>query len=169
MAVDPSAHDPVAAGAGGASGRTLPPAIHRLLRAAWVPPVVCGVAMVALAGLATFAHASRWTIGPWRDAPLGIVLACGAVLAGAATARAWAGYWGVVASAAGAFVVTQLMAMVGPGGDVLISAQPLGYAWLVVAPAATVGVAFAPAHWFTDPPDPNQDHPDDEPDLPPSG
>ncbi|MDR1295518.1 MAG: hypothetical protein LBK59_11325, partial [Bifidobacteriaceae bacterium] len=122
------------------------------LRAAWVAPVTSGLGMVVLAGLATFAHASRWTLGPWRDAPLGIVLACAAVLAGATTVRAWAGYWGVVAAAVGAFAITQVMAMMGPGGDVLISAQPLGHAWLALAPAASVAVAFAPARWFADPP-----------------
>lgn len=116
-----------------------------------LPPVTCGLAMAVLGGIATFSHSSRWSIGPWQDIPAGIVLACALVVAGALTARAWAGYWGNVAAAAGVFAITQAMSAVGPGGDVLIPALPLGYTWLVLAPTLTVAVAFLPRRWFARP------------------
>jgi hypothetical protein len=117
---------------------------------AWWRPLACGAGGVALGAAGTLVHAATWTIGPWQDAPLGIVLAGAAVAALALTARAWAGYWGMVAVALGAFAVTQAMSAVGPGGDVLIPARPVGYAWLILAGALPVAVAFAPRRWVAD-------------------
>jgi hypothetical protein len=100
-----------------------------------------------------------------------MVLAGALVMAAAIAARAWAGYWGVVAAAVGAFVATQAAALAGPGGDVLIPAQSLGYLWLVLAPTLPVVVAFAPRRWFADAPEPigelNASHP--LPPEPPGG
>lgn len=83
--------------------------------------------------------------------PFGLGLAFLTVLVAAVLARAWAGLPGMVSLGLGLVTLVGLLALRGPGGDVLIAADPVGYAWyggaLVVALAG-----LAPATWFSDQP-----------------
>lgn len=83
--------------------------------------------------------------------PMGVTLALVIVAAAGVMVRAWAGPRGVVALGVGLVVVVALMGRSGPGGDVLIAAQPVGYVWytgvLVVA-----AVGLLPRRWFSDEP-----------------
>jgi hypothetical protein len=83
--------------------------------------------------------------------PVGIVLGALGVLAVSVAMRAWAGMGGVVGAVVGAFLATQLAAQMGPGGDVLIQGDILGYTWLILAPVMGVVAAFAPRQWFVAP------------------
>lgn len=94
----------------------------------------------ALVGL-TGTGVHRWQ-QPW-----GLVLALVSVLAAAVLVRAWTGWTGMLALALGVFGAVSLLGQAGPGGDVVVAAQPVGYAWylggLVVALAG-----LAPRRWF---------------------
>jgi hypothetical protein len=62
--------------------------------------------------------------------------------------RAWLGMPGLVAYALGWLAAVQLLALSGPGGDVLLPAQPLSYAWMFGGFAMVAVAAFAPRRWF---------------------
>lgn len=83
--------------------------------------------------------------------PWGIALALILVFSAAAMVRAWARAPGVVALGVAVALTVLTMSRLGPGGDVLVTAQPVGYAWLgsVVAVAA---VTLLPRRWFSDEP-----------------
>jgi hypothetical protein len=87
----------------------------------------------------------RWT-EPW-----GLVIALVIVLVGGALGRAWTGWLGIFAVGMGVATATGLLGTSGPGGDVIIAAQPIGYVWfggaLVVALAGVL-----PCGWFSDAP-----------------
>jgi len=80
--------------------------------------------------------------------PWGLLLALGTVLAGGVLARAWTGWSGMFALAMGVATAVAVLGQSGPGGDVLIAAEPIGYVWyggaLVVALAGAL-----PARWFS--------------------
>lgn len=82
--------------------------------------------------------------------PVALVLAIAAVLAGSVMARAWIGFGGVLAFGAGWFVVTQVLALKGPGGDILMPAQWPTIAWLVGGSLMIVVACFTPRKWFTE-------------------
>ena len=83
--------------------------------------------------------------------PLGLGLALLTVLAGALLARAWIGWTGMLALAMGVVTAVGVLGTGGPGGDVLIVADALGYTWY--AGGLVVGLAgLAPSRWFSDRP-----------------
>lgn len=81
--------------------------------------------------------------------PWGLALALLMVLAGGILARAWTGWVGMFALAMGVATSVAVLGQSGPGGDVLVAAQPIGYVWyggaLVVAVAGLL-----PARWFAE-------------------
>ena len=83
--------------------------------------------------------------------PGGLLLALLMVFSAAVLARAWSGWAGMLALALTLVTVVGVLAVRGPGGDVLVAAEPLGYVWyasgLVVALAA-----FVPRRWLSDRP-----------------
>jgi hypothetical protein len=83
--------------------------------------------------------------------PWGIALALLTVFSAAVMARAWARRSGVVALGAALVLTILAMGVVGPGGDVIIAAQPVGYAWLASVVAVAV-VGLLPRRWFSDEP-----------------
>ncbi|MGO1315456.1 MAG: DUF6113 family protein [Cellulomonadaceae bacterium] len=107
----------------------------------WAAAVLLG-AVVGVVG--TFTHRSV--------EPLGLVLAFAAVLSAAVWMRAWAGLGGVLALGLGWVAAVQVLALAGPGGDVLVPAQPLGYLWVYGGLVFVVAAAFAPRRWFEHPP-----------------
>ncbi|WP_193311427.1 PIG-L family deacetylase [Georgenia satyanarayanai] len=109
-----------------------------------------GVLVSVLAGLVmgalgTVVH--RFTLD---GLPAGIVLGLAGVLAAAVAARAIAGGGGLLLAALAAVGVTQAMAFLRPGGDVLVTNEVISYAWLFGAPLACVAAALLPARWFGD-------------------
>lgn len=83
--------------------------------------------------------------------PWGVLLALLIVFSAAIMARAWAGTPGVLSLGGGLLLTVAAMAGLGPGGDVVIAAQPVGYAWL--AGVLMVGAAgLLPRSWFSDEP-----------------
>ncbi|WP_454084626.1 PIG-L family deacetylase [Georgenia sp. Marseille-Q6866] len=109
-----------------------------------------GVLVSLLAGLVmgalgTVVH--RFTL---EGFPVGIVLGLAGVLAAAVAARAIAGGGGLLLAALAVVGVTQAMAFLRPGGDVLVTDEAIGYVWLFGAPVACVLAALLPARWFGD-------------------
>ena len=80
--------------------------------------------------------------------PWGLVLALAAVAAASVLARAYAGLPGLVAFGIGWVAVVEAMRRVGPGGDVLVRAQPVGYIWIFGGMAVVAAASFAPKRWF---------------------
>lgn len=81
--------------------------------------------------------------------PWGLVLALVVVASAGVLVRAWAGVRGMLLLAALLAATVVVMGRPGPGGDLLIVAQPVGYVWyasvLVVA-----AVGLLPRRWFSD-------------------
>ncbi len=86
----------------------------------------------------------------WRE-PWGLVAALVIVLVGGALGRAWTGWVGVFAVGMGVAAATGLLGTSGPGGDVIVAAQPIGYVWFGGA-VVVVLAAFLPRRWFSDEP-----------------
>lgn len=105
---------------------------------AWVGGAVAFVAAAALAGLGTVWHHALVTVGSLGRLPVGLALGVLALAGLTVFVRAWRGFAGVMGAVAGAFLVTQVLAQVGPGGDVLIQGDAVGYAWMVAAPLAAL-------------------------------
>ncbi|WP_372593318.1 hypothetical protein [Actinotalea sp.] len=85
----------------------------------------------------------RW-MQPW-----GLIGALVLVLVGGVLGRAWTGSAGVLAVGLGVVTVTGLIGGGGPGGDVIIAAQPIGYLWFAGA-IVVAGAAFLPRRWFSE-------------------
>lgn len=102
-----------------------------------------GLIGVVIAFVGTGIHRAK---PPW-----GLVLALVIVVSGGVLARAWAGWAGMLALALGLVTAVGVLGLRGPGGDVLIPAQPIGYVWY--AGAAAVALAgLLPDRWFSDRP-----------------
>ncbi|MEU2199606.1 DUF6113 family protein [Isoptericola sp. NPDC019482] len=107
---------------------------------------VLAVALGAVVGvLGTVAHRTQW-----QDLPVGIVLALAITLSTAVLCRAWAGLGPLLAAGAGWVVAVQVLAVAGPGGDVLVPAQPVGLVWTYGGLAMFLVAAFLPRSWFSD-------------------
>lgn len=83
--------------------------------------------------------------------PWGVALALVTVFSAAVMTRAWARWPGVIALGAMVTVTIITMSRLGPGGDVLVADEPVGYAWLGSV-AAVAAVAVLPRRWFSDEP-----------------
>ena len=106
------------------------------------------VAVAAGAGLVmgmlgTVVH--RYSIEGW---PVGVVIALLGVLAAAVAARALGGGGGLLVAAIAVVLITQAMAFLRPGGDILVTDEVISYVWLFGAPAACVLAAVLPRSWF---------------------
>jgi len=97
----------------------------------------------------------RWT-PPW-----GLVAALVVVLVGGALGRAWSGWLGVFAVGMGVATATGLLGTSGPGGDVIIAAQPIGYLWFGSGLVAVLA-GLLPRRWFADEPAGRQGSPGGE-------
>lgn len=104
---------------------------------------LCALLTGALVGLlGTVAH-RQWM--PWI-----LLVALVAVAVGGVLVRAWLGGPGVVAYGVGWLVVVQVLALVGPGGDIVLPAQISTYAWMIGGAAMIGAAACAPRKWFLD-------------------
>jgi hypothetical protein len=113
-----------------------------------VARTVLALALGAVVGvLGTVAHRTQW-----NDLPVGIVLALAITLSTAVLCRAWAGMGPLLAAGAGWVVAVQVLAVAGPGGDVLVPAQPVGLVWTYGGLAMFLVAAFLPRSWFSDRP-----------------
>lgn len=84
-----------------------------------------------------------------RALPWGLALALAAVVAVGIMARAWGGGSTVLAAGLGVVSAVTLLGGRGPGGDVLLPADAVGWVWY--AGAALVAVAYlVPRSWFSD-------------------
>lgn len=114
--------------------------------------VVGRVVLAVLLGLVmgvlgTVAHRTTWL-----DLPVGLVLALALTLSTAVLSRAWSGLGTMLAAGAGWLVGVQVLSLAGPGGDVLVPAQPVGMIWTYGGLAMFVVAAFLPSSWFSDRP-----------------
>jgi hypothetical protein len=97
----------------------------------------------------TVAH--RYRLGEIR-LPLGVIGGLLLLFLAGVACRAWAGYLGLLGFGLGWVVVVQLMAINGPGGDLLIASGTLGYVWIYGGLAVIGIVAFLANSWFSDRP-----------------
>lgn len=86
--------------------------------------------------------------------PVGLVAAFATVLVGAVLARAVGDGVGVFWYGLTVFLTVLFMTYYVPGGDVLLTSQPVSYAWLLGTPAAAAAVALTPRSWYADAPVP---------------
>ena len=83
--------------------------------------------------------------------PSGLLLAYLTVLTAAVLVRAWARAAGMVVLALAVLATVLAMAFVRPGGDVVVAADAVGYAWLAGA-AVVVLAGLLPRRLFSDSP-----------------
>ncbi|MDR0593917.1 MAG: hypothetical protein LBG60_11805 [Bifidobacteriaceae bacterium] len=108
----------------------------------------CGLVSGLVTGLLGIWHRAGVRLGPVDFFPLGLVVAVAGVLGWALASRAMAGLVGAFGAAVGAFAASQLSALPGPGGDLLIQGDLNGFAWAILAPFTAMAVAFLPRRWF---------------------
>lgn len=96
--------------------------------------------VVALGAAVAIVGAVGYRSAPWWGVALSIAL----VLVAALFSRAWLGWGGLVAWVTPWMILTFLFAQTGPGGDTLIAADALGYAWLIGATVMVLVVALIP-------------------------
>ena len=132
---------------GGGAPDPLPPAQlggrSSVLRAARF-----GLGGALLGVLGTFQHNVVVEIGPWKTAPLGIALVFVAVAAYSLWTRAVAGIGCYFTQAIALFAVSELLTLLGPGGDVLVPSTSRSYAWLIGALIIPLWIAVMPRRWF---------------------
>lgn len=97
-------------------------------------------AVIGLIGSFMFRSASPW----------GLVVACAALVTTAVLARSWAHTAGVVCLGLGWIVMVQILALEGPGGDVVIPAQPISYVWVYGGVVFILAALVLPKSWFRD-------------------
>ena len=86
----------------------------------------------------------------WQQ-PWGLLGALAIVVVAGALGRAWTGWVGVVGVGLGVATATGVLGTSGPGGDVVVAAQPVGYLWFAGA-AVVVLAGLLPRRWFSDDP-----------------
>ena len=64
--------------------------------------------------------------------------------------RAWLGGGGLIPYGIGWLVMVQVFAAQGPGGDIILPAQPVSYVWMLGGMVMIGVAAFAPRQWFVD-------------------
>lgn len=109
---------------------------------------LASVALGVVAGvLGTVTHRTTW-----YDLPVGLAVGMALTVSVAVVCRAWSGFGALLACGAGWLVAVQVLAVTGPGGDVLVPAQPVGLWWTYGGLVVLVVAAFLPRSWFTDRP-----------------
>jgi len=103
--------------------------------------VVGSIVLGAL--VATFGTLVHRQWAPWM-----LVAALVATLAGGMWMRSWRGSVASAGYLVGWGVVSQVLAGGGPGGNVLIGAQPVGYVWLYGGIVAALAPLVLPRRWF---------------------
>lgn len=83
--------------------------------------------------------------------PLGLALALLVVVVAGVLTRAWAGPAGMFVLAMTIAGSVAVLGAGGPGGDVLIAGDALGYVWYCGAAVVSLA-ALAPRRWFSDQP-----------------
>lgn len=83
--------------------------------------------------------------------PVGLILALSIAASAGVLARAWTRWPGVVLLAAAVLAVLLVVNFVRPGGDVVIAAQPVGYAWFGSA-LVVLATLLLPRRWFSERP-----------------
>lgn len=83
--------------------------------------------------------------------PWGLVMALVMVVLAAVLARAWSGAVGVLVTGLGVVTTVSVLGTAGPGGDVLVVADLVGYVWFAGALASVLALV-APRSWFADAP-----------------
>ncbi|WP_277208986.1 DUF6113 family protein [Isoptericola croceus] len=130
-----------------------PPAPHHAQPTSFRTP---GRTLVGRAVLALLLGAAVGVIGTvahraqWAGLPTGLVLALMLTLSAAVLCRAWSGTLTLLTCGAGWLVAVQVLAATGPGGDVLVPAQDVGYVWTYGGLVLVAAAAFLPRSWFTD-------------------
>lgn len=90
--------------------------------------------------------------------PWGLVLAYLMVFSAAVLARAWASTRAYLSMGAGLTTMLAALAFWRPGGDVLVTDEPVGWAW-IVAPVVVALAGALPRGLFSDRPlNPRRDH-----------
>lgn len=103
--------------------------------------LACLLLGVVVGGVGTVMHRS---VAPW-----GLVLGLFVLVSAGLFARAWEGWGGTGALAAGWYLAVMTMWVEGPGGDVLVPALgPWGTLWILGGTAALAAPLLAPARWF---------------------
>lgn len=114
--------------------------------------VACALVGVLVGLVGTVAHRAHLLMDLPGGVGAGIVLALLAVLAAGILSRAWGGLAGLLGLGIGWVVVVQLLSLEGPGGDVLVPSEPVGYVWIYGGLLVVAAVAFLPRSWFSDRP-----------------
>ncbi|GAA1972706.1 hypothetical protein GCM10009718_05750 [Isoptericola halotolerans] len=115
-----------------------------------------GRALAGRAVLALLLGAAVGVIGTvahrveWAGLPAGLALALTLTASTAVLCRAWSGAVTLLATAAGWFLAVQVLSASGPGGDVLVPAQTVGYVWTYGGLALLAAPALLPRSWFVD-------------------
>lgn len=84
-----------------------------------------------------------------RALPWGLALALASVIAVGILARAWGGGATVLATGLGVASSVALLGGRGPGGDVLVAADAVGWVWYLGAALAAVAYVV-PRSWFSE-------------------
>lgn len=120
------------------------------------PPRVPGRTLVVRGVLALLLGAIVGVIGTvshrgeWAGLPTGLALALLLTLSTAVLCRAWSGTVTLLTAGAGWLVAVQLLSASGPGGDVLVPAQAVGYLWTYGGLLIFAVAAFLPRWWFAE-------------------
>ena len=116
---------------------------HAGLRPVMIAWYLCAGLLGALVGLVGTVMHRQWA--PWILLVALLTVAVVGVLV-----RAWIGGGGLVPYGIGWFVVVQVFAAQGPGGDIIMPAQPISYGWMIGGMVMIGIAAFAPRSWFSD-------------------
>lgn len=110
-----------------------------------VAGVVAVVLGVLVAGCATLLHRAEAA-----GLPAGLLAALATVLVGAVLARAVADGAGVFLYGLATLLTILLMTYYVPGGDLILTAEPVSYAWIVGAPVVAAAAMLTPRSWYAD-------------------
>ena len=99
--------------------------------------VVCAVLGAIVAAVGAVAYRSY--------PPIGVILSVFLVLMAAVFVRTWSSWLGVIAFAVPFVALTYAFTRTGPGGDLLITPDHLGYGWLYGGAGAVVIACLLPA------------------------
>ena len=104
---------------------------------------LCAGLLGGLVGLVGTIMHRQWM--PWI-----LIVALLTVAVAGVLVRAWLGAGGLIPYGIGWFVVVQVFAAQGPGGDIVMPAQPISYVWMIGGMVMIGVAAFAPRSWFRD-------------------